>query len=117
MCYTTKRSACLCACVDTHTWLLLFPEPSANMATRVHPLSPVRTVLATGTEHSLQTRHFSHSISFHLHPSPLEMGMVILSFSQMRKLRILRAPVPHYIRVTNCSMRAKPPGCQFFFFF
>lgn len=74
MCYTTKRSACLCACVDTHTWLLLFPEPSANVATRVHPLSPVRTVLAPGTEHSLQTRHFSHSILFHLHHHPWRWG-------------------------------------------
>lgn len=65
---------------------------------KVHPLPLIQTALVPGTSHTSS------------HPAPGEGNAH--SIPHLRKLKILRAPVPHHLRVTNCSLKAKPPASE-----
>ena len=81
--------ACGCYCFQNHqqTWLQSAPLPL------------VRTALAPGTSHTPS------------HPAPGEGNA--RSTPHLRQLKILRAPVPYHLGVTNCSLKAKPPAASF----
>lgn len=99
MCSTTTDLPTGGVCVDACMGLLLLPEPQANVATKCTHSPLIRTALAPGTSHTSS------------HPAPGDGNA--RSTPHLRKLKILRAPVPHPLRVTNCSLKAKPPAAGF----
>ena len=98
MCSTTTDLPTGGVCVDACMGLLLLPEPQANVATKCTHSPLIQTALAPGTSHMSS------------HPAPGEGNA--RSIPHLRKLKILRAPVPHHLRVTNCSLKAKPPASE-----